>query len=52
MPGGEGKIVLYTLANGHRYAIPLSGPVLRETQKLISPVIVAGSLPGYNGHGA
>jgi hypothetical protein len=52
MPDGQGRIILLTLANGHRYAIPLTGQVLRAVQQIVSPVTVAGSMPPNNSHGA
>lgn len=53
MPGGKGKLVSYTLGNGHRYVIPLVGDVLRGTQRGLSPLTVvgAGNLPPTNGQG-
>ena len=44
------KILLYTLSNGHRYAIPLAGEILRATQRAVSPVAIAGTMPN-NSHG-
>lgn len=48
------KVLLYTLMNGHRYAIPLPTEVLRATQKIVSPVTIVGmdALPPNNSHGA
>ena len=54
-PNG-GRVLLYTLGNGHRYAIPLVGPLLDHTRRLISPVAVVGAnalTPSpNNSHGA
>jgi hypothetical protein len=50
MPGDSGRILLFTLSNGHRYAIPLSGVALQATQRAVSPVIVAEMKPN-NGTG-
>lgn len=50
MPGGQGKILMIVLHNGHRYAIPLQGSSLRATQIAISPVVLPNA--SGNGHGA
>lgn len=49
----DGKILVYTLGNGHQYAIPLNAHLLELTRKALSPVVIAGAgdIP-TNGHGA
>lgn len=49
--GGGKKTLLLTLANGHRYAIPIIGQSGEAIRRAVSPVTIAGSLPN-NGHGA
>jgi hypothetical protein len=47
------RTLLFTLGNGHRYAINLGGALLGHVQKAVSPVAVAGAnqIP-HNGYGA
>lgn len=46
-----GVILVYTLGNGHQFAVPLNGRVLELTRQAVSPVVVANRVP-TNGHGA
>lgn len=51
LPDGT-RILTYTLGNGHRYVLPLSGNLLAMTQKAISPVMIVGAdsiPPNHNG---
>lgn len=47
----QGPILLITLANGHRYAIPCyNGPIRDAIYKIASPFTVASQMP-VNGSG-
>lgn len=40
---GDGTVILlYTVASGRRYAIPLQGVALDATRKAVSPIAIAG----------
>lgn len=42
LPNGS-RILLFTLVNGRKYALELSGQILSYVQKAVSPVIAAGA---------
>lgn len=47
----QGPVLLITLANGHRYAIPLFGEVRQAVHRIASPFTVASRVPPVNGSG-
>lgn len=47
----DGRVLLITLSNNHRYALPMFGPIRHTIHRFASPITIATELPQSNGDG-